>query len=189
MTRHTAIDHTLLIATEDMILHTIGIIGRILDRTLHVVGRLPGDVTGRTHLMTIAPLIHTTEGTGMGQFLGVSHQRQGFLVDVIPAVILLGTVEAPRGVTLVAEVIHAVFPQNEAGDPGDIHTVSLLNEGARGVALAVVLRGAIREEDILVGVEAWFQGLLVLLDLPIYFDLATTLMVMNVGIFNSLTIF
>ncbi|KAG7036969.1 Serine/arginine-rich splicing factor SR45a [Cucurbita argyrosperma subsp. argyrosperma] len=208
MTRHTtAIDHTPLIAAEDMILHTIGVIGRILDRTLHVVGRLPGDVTGRildptlhvvgclpgdttgrTHLTTIAPLIHTTEGTGIGQFLGVSHQRQGFLVDVIPAVILLGTVEAPRGVTPVAEVIHAVFPLNEAGDSGAIHTVSLLNEGARGVALAAILQGTIREEDILVGVEAWLQGLLVLLDLLIYF-LATTLMVMNVGIFNSLTIF
>lgn len=94
MVPHTAIDHTPLTADEDMILPIIGIIDRILDPAL-LIGHLLGDVTGRTHLMTIIPLILTTEGTGIGQFLGVFHQRPGFLADVILAVILQGLGEEP----------------------------------------------------------------------------------------------
>ena len=58
-------DRSPLIAVEDMILRTIGIIGHILDPA-HRIGYLPGDATGLTHLMTIIRLNLTIEGTGIG---------------------------------------------------------------------------------------------------------------------------
>lgn len=94
MVLHITIDRTPLIVGVDMILHIIGAIGHILDLdlALPIVGHLPGDMTGRTHLTTtiIPVMIVTTEGTDIGQFRGVFPQRQGFLVGVIPAVILPG---------------------------------------------------------------------------------------------------
>lgn len=85
MVPHTTIDHT-LIAGEDMILQTVDVISHTLDPAHRIV---EGIVTGHTHHMMIIPLILTTEGTGIGQFPEAFHQRQGFLVDIIPEVTLL----------------------------------------------------------------------------------------------------
>lgn len=90
-----AVDHTVplisidrtLIVDVDMILQTTGIISHILDPAHRIIGVV---VISHTHLMTVIPLILTIEGTVIGQFLGACHQRQGFLIDIIPGVILLG---------------------------------------------------------------------------------------------------